>query len=79
MGIVLNVDDDEGTDPASDSVTKLETELAPTDIGEVPSLNEPILYEPDEAYLDPDEEGSLIGKGGHLRRRVSEKGALLPP
>ena len=61
---MLNVDDDEGTDPASDSVMKVETELAPTDIGEVPSLNEPILYEPDEAYLDPDEEGVANWKSG---------------
>ena len=43
MGIVLNVDDDEGADLSSDSVTNVETELAPVITGDVPALSDLIL------------------------------------
>ena len=54
---MLKVDPDEGPELRSDSVINVETELAAVDIGDAPSLNDPMLYEPDDAYLDPDEEG----------------------
>ena len=54
---MLKVDPDEGPELRSDSVTNVETELVGAGIGEASSLNDPMLYEPDDAYQDPDEEG----------------------
>ena len=54
---MLKVDPDDGPELRSDSVMNVDTELAVVDIGEAPSFSELVLYDPDDAYLDPDEEG----------------------